>query len=310
MENYDELNHGNLIDLYAEYGPFHTSIYIKNKWRLYPKDYSDNFKGTINHREVLPSEVVFDLDTECQKRQKLYLNKLITKLDRGKYTYDSYHTGGKGSHTHTFWEGLAQLSTEDRSLMKECILNAFFNKRERVYAGVDYQLCTRHLVRAEYGLHEKTLNRKLPISSNGDRHKFNKIPAKAKIEYMKRKMDKKERAKIVRSGTGISRAAFPCVTTLLSQDFAKNKDGRKRALNILSCYFYKNVGDKGINTIKEWNDYKLNGYFKEHQVERSFKNMKAMVDSGKSYGCRATGNLLGEFGLKDEVCSICILNSR
>jgi len=311
MDEQVSQNRRNLEKLNEEFGDFHVSFKIGRKWELYSETIDKWTFLPINHREVFPQEIVFDFDLNNQEKLTYYYKRIVVKLKKHNLKFYAFTTGGKGIHIHILFPEILKHDIKDRPLLKKSIIDYFFRDSKgnsfSHLAKVDYQLCSRHLVRAEFGLHEKTRKYKEPLYEFTPLIKEdNKIPSGA-LELFKEELKPKKSRKGILSSTGIKQVAFPCIQYLLSQDFAGNNDGRKRALIMLCSYFYSNLGKKGFSIIVEWNDYKLNGYFSEEQLNSKWDSMKKMVDGGKRFGCTSMKYLLNEFGRQIEVCEKCVL---
>lgn len=303
--------------LIKERGDFHAVLTIGQKWKLASEllqnspDYMQ-----INHREVLPSEIVIDFDTKDEDKLKRYYGELRKRMHAWKIPYTSYTTGGKGIHVHIFNDAVAKEPVETRPLLKKIFIDQLFlhgTQNWAVHGGVDYQLCSRHLVRSEYGMHEKTGRDKMPLHTfKTSYYDSNRLPPKVGLALIEEKSrlreQKKQFSNVSYTGTGLKGVEYPCIQYLISQDFAGMKDGRKRALPILCSYFYSTYGEKGFQEVLQWNEYKLNLYFTEEKVLNTWKGIKKMVEGGKRYGFRSIRNLLQELGLNEqqinELCTI------
>lgn len=303
-----------LDELYKKFGDFHACFYVGRKWELYSSIKDKTVFLPINHREIFPQEVIFDFDVKDNKRLIYYYEKIKRKLKRHNIAFKAYHTGGKGIHIHILYNELLDYSYEDRTIIKRKIIDYFFSdatgRSFSQYAKVDYQLCSRHLVRAEYGKHEKTGRHKTLIFEYTPLiKKDNSIPEKVLNEFKKEKEKPSPKTNIL-VGRGYLGVNFPCISFLLSQDFTGCEDGRKRALRSLCSYFYINLGDKGLDQIKEWNEYKLNGYFTEKKIENAWNSIKNMIKKGRRFGCRSMKDLLIDIYNKNEVCAKCLMNNQ
>ena len=296
-----------LMEFEEIYGTFHVIKNMNTKdrsWRLFPifckrELEFDNY--IINHREVFPDEVVFDFDLNDRKKLMYYYNRISTRLKSAKIDFKSYTTGGKGIHIHCFFPELMGFDVQKRSLLKEYILD-HFSKKDKPYAGLDYQLCYRHMIRAAHGFHEKTGKNKDLLHTyrkliKGD----NKIPLDAMRRLAKKKVTCSNKTFINNGYT------FNCIDYLSGQDFANYEDGRKRALTLLASYYYGINPTEAENILSQWNDYKLNGYFNSYKITATINSAKKMHNSGRRYGCRAIQNLLNEISSASEVCESCPL---
>ena len=230
-------------------------------------------------------------------------------MKKSKNEYESWYTGGKGIHVHIFFQELKQYSPEERTTLKKCIIDYFFGK-DAIHAKVDYLLCSRHLVRSEYGVHEKTNKFKTKFDEFSPRVRIpNKIPKQVLIAYKKEKDMYSQRKPMV-LGTGLSDNPFPCISYLMKEEFTSLKDGRSRALTILAGYFYRALGPEGIDYLFTWNKDLLGNYFREGTVRSTYKSITRMYNEGRAFGCKSTQYLLDDFGVKEKICHTCPLQTK
>ena len=302
-------------DYLKQYGKFHFiySMHRPQKWKIYPDelDSRDTDETIINHREIFPCEIVFDFDLVSPKHLKFYYSEVSKRLKKYKMSYTAYNSGGKCSveklpnHVHVFIPEVGRIPTENRKLYKEQILKFFLGKYEHS-SHVDFQLCSRHMVRAEGGKHEKTGREKILISTYEPTiQKENMLPPVLKNIIVEKLNDLHSRKEGVTTHVKTD-SVFPCVEYLMSQDFGSLGDGRQRALTILSNFYYKTLGEAGYDKVREWNDYKLNRYFNEGKLKSTFNSIKKMVDEGRRYGCTTIKRLLKEFN-KEKICKTCFI---
>ena len=106
-----------------------------------------------NHRSILKNEVVFDFDDgNIQENYEEVKQKLI----QDKISFEAFKNVGSkkgGIRLHTFWK---MDNIKSKSLMKKLILKHYAYGK-----GIDYQLCGKHLIRAEYGLYEKEYGKEI-----------------------------------------------------------------------------------------------------------------------------------------------------
>jgi len=87
-----------------------------------------------------------------------------------------------------------------------------------------------------------------------------------------------------------------CVKFLLSSDYAKIGEGRKRALFILASHFYET--DNQLERLREWNRDILGNYLPELLIQTTAKSTTGKV------GCKYTHEFLGSIGCSN-VCKGC-----
>ena len=146
MNTKDYLDHYRTIeDVEVVYHPHERISWGRNR-----KIYDGVFDMEYNHRSILTDEVVFDFDDESKKKNEDNANEVCKRLESRGVKYSLWSSGNKGFHIHTMWFKLHTLS--NISSMKKVILQHFAGDFK-----IDYQLATKHLIRAEGGLNEKDL---------------------------------------------------------------------------------------------------------------------------------------------------------
>jgi hypothetical protein len=247
-----------------------------------------------NHRSVLPTEVVFDLDAATEDENFCTLKKLSGIFREYKIFNSIWHTGGKGYHIHTFWNRLDTVS--EPRLLKEKLFEWLTNGVE---GSFDRQLLGNHLVRMEYGKYEKAYPKekmKLPVLI--DNHfKHNEIPqcvwddyAHDVLKYALKRLNHKP-------GDERDNGVRPCVKYILSPEFKTHKDGAKRALFAVASYYRNREDDKLMEILKTFNSYNLKEPYTERQLQVTIKSVRD--HKGRPCGCAFRHSLLKEIGAKE-----------
>lgn len=83
--------------------------------------------GQVSHRQILPCEIVIDLDDNPTEEQ---LNWICDKLDILGENYIAYFTGSKGYHIHIKDKHLALLSKYQREQIRLKLLHNLTNKAD------------------------------------------------------------------------------------------------------------------------------------------------------------------------------------
>lgn len=102
-----------LDELYLRYGDYYVfkmdggqPAYGWKKWR----HYSEIDDDTPNQRQILPNEIVIDLDydqdshVENIRRNLAFAEQIVERLDQDDITYSMWRSGGKGAHIHVFYK--------------------------------------------------------------------------------------------------------------------------------------------------------------------------------------------------------------
>ncbi len=285
---------------------FHTrykNIKQRHKWlkfqsKEYKAFYEDQNIEAPHHREILPNEVVIDIDTTNKEILSETIKEITRRLQESKINYSLWHTGGKGVHYHTYWKNLDKHTTEDRKTIKELIIKhlcyGLITK-----ARIDMQLCSTHMIRAEHGEHEATHFYKEFLEANNELEP-NTIPKgvlNKHTEILEQRRQWKPATKTVNGTTP------NCVRFFLSDDFVACKDGRKNAMFALASWF-KQQGKTDKETyelLTTWSHYKLHDYIKPGNIAATIQSSKGTM------GCRGRHSILKMIGKLDVIkgCAVC-----
>jgi hypothetical protein len=77
------------------------------------------FLSKANNRQILPCEIVIDLDEEIAITKLDYFQKI---LERNYEEYAIYHTGSRGYHIHIKDKNLATLPIRKREMVRELFI--------------------------------------------------------------------------------------------------------------------------------------------------------------------------------------------
>jgi len=110
-----------------------------------------NFLDVVNHRQIMPAEIVIDIDEKPTLKR---FNGLCDFLDIMKIKYYGYDTGSKGYHIH-IWDKKLTTSRFSKKELRQTIL------QDIIKIKVDMQLKSgNHMVAIENMPHWKTGNKK------------------------------------------------------------------------------------------------------------------------------------------------------
>lgn len=239
-----------------------------------------------NHRCILDDELVIEFDNPDPTKNGNCAGLVVQKLKNANIDYSVWSSGGKSVHVHCHFD--ISKDYKDLKLIKRMIMEVLVKD---VGYEPDYQLCVRrHLIRAEFGFHEKSGLFKKRIMETENYPKLAKVPEAIKVAY-----ELVTKAREVAPKPKVLNAAHPLVMLVLnSKDI---KDGRKqliwRLINILKQDFnqeqvitmldawYKNNNGKDLNIrdIKKlveyhWNrsytitEYSFKTVLKDHNILR------------------------------------------
>lgn len=275
--------HREYLEYYHDKYKFNFKVYrhllseFPYRWINYNTEEYEKFikeHGYVNHREVMPDEIIGDIDIDSenitkQKRNKRVNNflEIIEKRLQILFNcnYELYESGGDGGkHFHTFYPELMEYNRMERTLIKQEFLKMLGYK----YLAKNVEIGYPYLEVSDWTTItlEKSRNRKGGIKKfirlNVSRYSDNKLP-QAVID---KAMERKER--YLNYEFKYDGKKPKEITLLESEDFVNGKDGRKRALFVLTCYYcFINKDDKEVFAIlNEWNKYRLHNYFTTRQL--------------------------------------------
>jgi len=244
-----------------------------------------------NHRDVLPNEIVIDLDEDSLIKNAWCLGKICSKLKKKGIIFSAWHTGNMGYHIHIFWKKLD--TVKENQLLKEILLD--WMMKDLPNMKVDRQLLGRHLVRLEYGHHEKKIPKeslKTPVLYKDHHTQENDIPEHIWDEYKKR-IVKFAIKRMTYKNKGVTEHKTPaCIQYMLSDEFSKHRDGGKRAMFVLASYFHKMEDEKLCELLKRFNRYNLRKPLSSRAIIATILSVRN--HKGRRVGCRYRHSLLKE----------------
>jgi hypothetical protein len=91
------------------------------KWQPVQNYNFDDLANNIKlHREILPQEVVFDIDGDGWNDVKILATQLLQRLERLNIPYLLYSSGGKGLHIHVFVDD-SQIVKISNTIIDKCL---------------------------------------------------------------------------------------------------------------------------------------------------------------------------------------------
>lgn len=233
----------------------------------------------VSQREVFPDEIVFDIDMEKDlplseaKRQSKEIGKVICRRlkDLG-YAHSFWMTGGSGCHVHTFFPELANMHPNEARMLKRSLLKEIGHGfiRPRKYQG-RVQLQSLTTIQLECAPHRKGGTKSLIV--NYETRKPNVL----QDSYRKMAEEEKKQNKLFKeSQLNTSKNKKPnAILFLETEDFYNLKDGRDRALFVLTAYYKQFLeGDELFATLDAWNQTIMKGYFKGQTIKAKMKSTR------------------------------------
>jgi hypothetical protein len=174
---------------------------VQDNWAKRCLYLSKDFQPRLeyNHRTLLDSEVVFEYDMEDQDINKLLADKVCKRLKDDNVEYAKWFSGNRSVHVHCL---VKFTNVKNPNLLKSTIMKYYgtfyydeatktvFEKkvegRELIRVYPDLRLASKgHLIRAEYGLHEKTQQNKKLIFKTPEYPTKSALPIKLWEDYEK-----------------------------------------------------------------------------------------------------------------------------
>lgn len=274
-------------DILLVYRPETTS-----SWRDRCKYLSDEYDSLkpYNHRSVLDCEVIFEYDLDDQEKNRELVDEISKRLTKDNIKWSKWKSGNKSTHLHCLFnvKDLASFPTFKRMILRH--YSEGLPLPDMRLAGEN------HLIRAEFGVHEKTGNTKSLISCSPGYPVRSRVPEKLWDKY---KADLKSNMRIsigVRSNNALTKLkGFKFL--LNPEDFRVVEDGRERTLFLLIHVLKDGYKDKHelVKFLVDW--YKYSGGYK--LSERDVLN-KVNYHWNRDYRLteRFLNELLEELGLE------------
>lgn len=267
-----------------------------------------------NHRSILDCEIVLEYDDHTPEENERYANKACKLLLRDGIKYSKWFSGNKSTHVHILVD---TGDVNNLKLLKRVFLRHYgtmyknqagllfssdtkpnsLGKEERILP--DLQLdCNNHLIRAEYGVHEKTQKlKRLVGKSPGYGKELSTIPQKIWAEYQK------AFTIVVNRRTTIDLKEImdhPGIKMLLdSNTFRAIGDGRARAMyHLITILKNKYSRNELVDKIVDWYSYSTK--YKEDLDRRQIEyHVDHNIRKGYSFSMSKFNDLLEELGRED-----------
>ena len=203
-----------------------------------------------NHRSILEQEVVIEFDEKTLKENRKYADIVRRRLRKDGIECYTWYSGNKSVHVH-FFIFIGDVS--NLQLLKKTIMRHY----SKNIPLPDLRLATRgHLIRAEFGKHEKTGRYKKALKWGYGFPKICDLPKIIWDDYA----DKYETVLKRKVTTDVKQLAdHPGIKFILaSEKFRACDDGRERALFMLIHILkpkYKDKKDELVRFLQDWYRY-------------------------------------------------------
>jgi hypothetical protein len=212
-----------------------------------------NPNKAYNHRSIIANEVVIEFDEKDASKNKALAEAVCSKLDKDNIVYSSWISGNKSVHVHVFFDFK---EAKHQATLKRAIMNHYTDG----IGEPDFRLCAdNHLIRAEYGVHERTGKQKSPIYCAREYPKLNRI-APAIWDRYNAVMASRVKRELSGQVTDLSQyTGYKYVLT--AHEFRATDDGRERAMFMLihTCKRNYKTKEELFTFIWDWYRY-CSGY--------------------------------------------------
>lgn len=243
-------------------------LYLSKEYNPY-KEY--------NHRTILDCEVIIEYDTEDVEENERLVRIVGKRLQDDEVSYSLWNSGNKSTHLHFY---INHREAKNLRLLKNCLIRHY----TKGLPLPDMKLAGKHMIRAEYGVHEKTGLRKTAIYKS--RNYIKKHDIKEEVwNYYIREMKRVTQAKLTRNVNDL----VNCEEVKLILDtvkFREYDDGRERALFML-IHLLKNSYDTKeelTSFLQSWYKYSSGRKLSDGDIRRKVSyHYNREYNIGKGY---------------------------
>lgn len=213
-----------------------------------------------NHRTILDNEIVIEFDEENPEDNKRWIKVCERNLRLDGLRYSTWTSGNKSIHLHLL---VNTKRARHLKLLKSIVMKHYSKGCE---AKPDMRLkVPNHLIRAEFGVHEKTGKNKTRVYQSRNYFELNEIPASLWQEY-----SSKVTANIRRTASKQLNQLGECDCVkyiATSHQFRSAGDGHERAMFFLIHHFKNNYNspDDLAKFMIDW--YRYSGGFKMSETQ-------------------------------------------
>ena len=276
-------------DIVLVYHPTEKSTWRDRTQYLDPQTYHP--RKPYNHRTILRNEVVIEHDLDTYEENKEVADKICGRLNQDKIKYAKWSSANKSVHIHVL---LDIDNIKNVSLFKR----KFVQYYTKGLPTPDLRLCSEnHLIRAEYGVHEATGEKKRLLTKHPDYPCLSK-PRKEIFELYKESYNtvlKRKTTQNVNELTDTPALKF----ILTSEQFRAHDDGRERALFMLIHVLkpkYRDDKEGLISFLQDWYKYSGGRKLDKNQIRNK---VNYHWNREYSFGKRYLNDLLESIGRSD-----------
>lgn len=283
---------------YYKYAPQGiTLVYRKSKdkgWNNRAVYLGENYNPLTpyNHRVMLPNECVIEYDFDNIELNRKYANIVTKRLRTDGFKVAKWASGNKSTHVH-FLLDVGQAT--NIQLLKRVVIRHY----TKGLPIPDLQLCgNNHLIRAEYGVHEKTGKCKTLLSKDELYPCCSTIPKEVWELYYK------EVSIVLNRKVSIDTKEFeqlPGIKHLFkTEEFKKYNDGRKRGL-LLLLFALKDKYNKEelVEYLFSWYKYNQGTDLTREDIVKKVHYYTVLKKYPLSFWTRYLNELLEDIGRTD-----------
>jgi len=257
----------------------------------------------VNQRQVMPFEIVFDIDGKSKEHALEVAADVSGKLAVLGFDNTIWDTGNKGYHVHCFMTELLNYPPYEREQIREFFYDLMEHKE------IDRQLKSENvMVLLEHAPHRKTRNAKVPVHSTSKeqvvQEKLSTIMlvnnTKLPKTIIQRLNDNKVKEVIIKTNAGYyDDYNKKCIQYYLDNTKVIPNGYRDKVLFSLLSNLPNDYDNLKSNTVSFNNRH--SNFLTDRQIEAKVNNA---IYSKRTTGCRYNKAILKELGIQ-ELCEVC-----
>jgi len=303
LDYYNELYPGFKVQRFIDF-PCPWISYNSPDYENYVATYGDP-----NHREILPDEIVIDVDAENTKHGKIHADIVQERLDAKGFNYKRYVSGGDGEHFHLIFSSLdlifPNMNIEDVKYgLIEFMLEGLINPED-----LDSHICLfkKKLIQIEDAPHRKGKKKLLRSRRKG----INIIPDEF-FTFYAYKLSQREaitsRISSIKQPDNLNCIRYFYGENINGENYFDLKRINYRTLFSIASYYhnkYKNTKEVKEKVMEWYNSIPLQlrrdsvGTVNLRQIDILSKR------SNGTAGCLYRLSLLEELGKEKKICESC-----
>ncbi len=271
----------------------------RNDWKdrcFYLEDGYDSLKK-YNHRGILPNEVVIEYDDDDKAVNSRLADEVAKRISKDNIKYSKWYSGGKSVHIHIL------LNIGDATNLR--LLKTIFVRHytEGLSRMPDLQLTyPNHLIRAEFGIHEKSGREKTLLTKSRGYPIQSFIPQIVWDKYTKA-MNTVVKTKLTKDLKNFN--DLPGIDLLFkTEEITKVNDGRKRSLLLLiKVLRAKYKKEELVKYLQDWYKYTKGTELDDNKI----KNMVSYYwnrEYSFNWWLQYLNDLLIDIGHEDKVVTL------